>query len=270
MIPGPPGPTGAAGSGGSGTSALATATVNLGTTPALSGVTTITTSGLTVGQQVMIWDAVDSTDPTESEEHIAYSGIATSSTNVNVYWQSVDGTPKAGNRLVAYVATSGALLSAVGSGNAINVTTTVDLVGSTSNLNITPTAGALGVVDISTLRCGGVLSFQSVTEATIDGFTVPPNDGFWFICNMRDSTTAAVIKLLEDVGSTTTSIRTPDIRDLRLYKNDSAILVYSNSRWRAVATMATRLFLTRRGHGHLRQLRRTTTRARALGRITSG
>jgi hypothetical protein len=242
MIPGPPGPTGAAGSGGSGTSALATATVNLGTTPALSGVTTITTSGLTIGQAIPVWTAVDSTDPTDAEEQIAFAGIATSAANINVYWQSVDGTPKLGNKLVAYIPTSGALLSAVGSGNAISVSTQVDLIGSTSNLNITPTSGALGVVDVSTLKCGGVLSFQSVSESTIDGFTAPLNDGFWFILNVRDSTTAAVIKLLENIGATTTSILTPDIRDLRLYKNDSVLMVYSNNRWRC-CTMATRLFL---------------------------
>lgn len=128
-------------------------------------------------------------------------------------------------------------------GNALSYTgDTLNYIGSPSTINVTPTAGALGVVNISTLLCGGVLTFQAVTEATIAGFTAKP-DGFWFILHNRDATTADVIKLLEDSGSTTTSIRTPDLRDLRLYKNDAVMLIYSNSRWRAVAWMP-RLFLT--------------------------
>jgi hypothetical protein len=112
----------------------------------------------------------------------------------------------------------------------------LDYTGSVSTINVTPTAGDLNVVDISTLECGGVLTFQSVTEANIDGFTAKP-DGFWFICHMRDATTSDVISLIENNGNTTTSIRTPDNRDLRLYKNDAVMLIYSNSRWRCVAHM---------------------------------
>ena len=105
------------------------------------------------------------------------------------------------------------------------------------NVNAGSTSGALGVVDISALECGGMVSFQNVTaDATIDGFTAKP-DGFWFICHVRDSGTGFCVKLLEQVGSTTTSILTPDIRDLRLFKNDAVMLFYSNSRWRAVAWM---------------------------------
>lgn len=237
-IPGPPGPAGASAVG-----VATTQVVNLGSNPVLSGTFQITgLSGLTTGIPVPVMLAVVSTDPTEAEEQISISGIASSSTTVDCYWQSVDGTPKAGTRTVMFI-TVGSVGFAVGSGNAINVTTQVDLVGSTSNLNITPTAGALGTVDISTLLCGGVLSFQSVTEATIDGFTAK-TDGFFFFCHNRDAFTAAVIKLTEDNAATAANgIRTPDIRDLRLYKNDTVMLVYSNSRWRAVAWMP-RLFLT--------------------------
>jgi hypothetical protein len=187
--------------------------------------------------------AVDPTDPTSAEEQIAVSGITTSSSTISCYWQSVDGTPKSGSRSVLFI-TAGSVGFAVGSGNAITVSTQVDLTGSTSTINITPTSGALGVVDISTLKCGGVLTFQNVSEATINGFTAPANDGFWFVCHVRDATSSFVIKLLEDAGTpATTGIRTPDIRDLRLYKNDSVMLIYSNGRWRACAPM-TRMFLT--------------------------
>lgn len=237
MIPGPKGDTGAAGSGGSGTSAVATAVISLGSTPVLSGTFSITTTGLTLGQQIPVWLAVSSTDPTEAEEQISFSGIATSTTNIDVYWQSVDGTPKASTRTVAFIPTSGALLSAVGSGNAITVSTVVDLTGSTSNINTTPTAGALGVVDISTLLCGGVLSFQSLTEATIDGFTAK-NDGFFFFLNVRDVTTNEYLTLTENTGGTTTSIRTPATRAHRMTRNDTAMLFYSNSRWRVCETVS--------------------------------
>ncbi len=122
-------------------------------------------------------------------------------------------------------------------GNALTFSgDTLNYTGSTSTINMTPTAGDLNVVDISTLQCGGVYTFQSVTDANIDGFTAK-TDGFWFICSVRDSTTADVIALIENSGNTTTSIRTPDIRDLRLYKNDAVMLIYNNSRWRCVAHM---------------------------------
>ncbi len=117
--------------------------------------------------------------------------------------------------------------------------------GSVFNVNVDGPGAALGVVDVSTLSRGGILSYQNVpdTDTTISGFSVKP-DGFWFILNVRDATTAGVIKLLEDVGTpANTGIRTPDIRDMRLYKNDSAILVYINTRWRVVAAIP-RLFLT--------------------------
>ncbi len=117
--------------------------------------------------------------------------------------------------------------------NAANTALEAAGLANAQNQNLAVTAGALGVVDISALECGSVVSFQSVTEASIAGFTAKP-DGFWFICQNRDATTADVITLLENSGNTTTSIRTPDIRELRLYKNDSVMLIYSNTRWRTV------------------------------------
>lgn len=105
--------------------------------------------------------------------------------------------------------------------------------GSTSNVNQTPTSGSLGVLAISTLECGGIVTLQSLSEATIDGFTAK-SDGFWFVLHVRDDTTSDSVTLLENVGNTTTSIRTPNIRDWRLTKNESVLIFYSNSRWRVV------------------------------------
>jgi hypothetical protein len=122
-------------------------------------------------------------------------------------------------------------------GNAITIVAdAVSYTGSTSTVNLTPVAGDLNVVDISALQCGGVYTLQNVTDANIDGFTAKP-DGFWFILHMRDATTSDVVTLIENNGNTTTSIRTPDIRDLRLFKNDAVMLIYNNSRWRCVAQM---------------------------------
>lgn len=110
------------------------------------------------------------------------------------------------------------------------------------NVNAATTSGSLGVVDISTLEVGGSVSFQSVTEASIDGFTAKP-DGFWFVLYNRDAASSGTITLLENIGNTTTSIRTPDIRDLRLYKNDAVMMYYSNNRWHSVVPHH-RLFFT--------------------------
>jgi hypothetical protein len=110
----------------------------------------------------------------------------------------------------------------------------LEYIGSPSIINTSSTSGDLNVVDISNLKCGGVVSFQSVTEATIDGFTAKPN-GFWFVLHNRDDTTSDSITLLENSGNTTTSMRTPDARGWRLTKNCSVMLIYSNSRWRVVA-----------------------------------
>ena len=121
-------------------------------------------------------------------------------------------------------------------GNALTYSTdTLNYTGSTTNVNSATTAGDLNVVDISTLGCGGTLSFQSLTEANIDGFTAK-TDGFWFVLYVRDATTSESLTLTDNNGNTTTSIRTPNVRGWRLTKNDAVFLVYSNSRWRVVSS----------------------------------
>jgi hypothetical protein len=125
--------------------------------------------------------------------------------------------------------------SAIGSGLSGSGTAAVKYAGAAANVNSETTTGALGVVDITALECGGCVTFQSLSEATIDGFTAK-TDGFWFILHVRDDTTSATLALLENVGDTTTSIRTPNIRDWRLTKNDSVILFYFSNRWRVVSS----------------------------------
>ena len=129
---------------------------------------------------------------------------------------------------VAPIIDAGASLSITGG--------VLDYVGSTSNMNSATTSGDLNIVDVSGLECGGVLSYQSVSETNIDGFTVKPA-GFWFVLNVRDATTTNALTLIENNGNTTTSIRCPAARDFRMSKNDSVIVVSSNGRWRVVATL---------------------------------
>lgn len=111
----------------------------------------------------------------------------------------------------------------------------LDYVGSTTNINVSPTSGAQGTINIATLACGGVLEFQSVTSATIAGFTAKPS-GFWFVLNVRDTTTADFIELLENSGGASTSIRNPRAAVTRLGKGDSVVVLYSSTRWRVVST----------------------------------
>ncbi len=143
---------------------------------------------------------------------------------VGSYWAVCDGSR---GWFIAPIIDDGASLTL--SAGVLNYT------GSTSNVNSSTTAGDLNVFNISALECGGVVSLQGLTEANIDGFTAK-TDGFWFVLNVRDATTSDSVSLIENSGNTTTSIRTPDIRDWRLTKNDSVMLIYSNSRWRVVAS----------------------------------
>ncbi len=111
----------------------------------------------------------------------------------------------------------------------------IDYVGTTSNINVNPTSGAQGTIDISTLECGGTLEFQSVSTSTIAGFSAKPS-GFWFLLNVRDTTTAAFIELLENSGGASTSIRNPRATSTFLGKGDSVLVWYSSTRWRVTGT----------------------------------
>lgn len=125
--------------------------------------------------------------------------------------------------------------SALGSGLSGSGTAVAKYAGTTSTGNVSSTSGDLNVVDITALECGGVYTLQNLSEANIDGFTAK-TDGFWFVLHVRDDASSASVSLIENSGDTTTSIRTPDIRDWRLTKNDSVMLIYNNSRWRVVAS----------------------------------
>lgn len=232
-IQGPTGPAGAIGPTGPSGSSSAIATVvsiDLGSTPAQNGSFLISgLSGLTIGVAVFVQQAAD--DQLELDSLVC-AGVVESATTIRVYWHNSDDQPVNGVIRFQYlVAAPGTLAT---SGNAITVSSTVDLTGSTSTINVTPTAGALGVVDISALLCGGVLTFQSLTAATIDGFTAKTN-GFWFTVHVRDATTAEYLVILDNVGALTTSVQTPQVRDWRLGKSESIVLVYNNNRWRVSA-----------------------------------
>lgn len=226
---GPQGITGATGPAGVAGAIMSTATVNFGSTAQTSGFFDITgLSGLVLNTNVECSLAVNPLDPTESEQLCVMTGIAISTTIIRVYWNAID--VMQGTRTVQFLVPNTVTGStSATSGNAITVTGTVDLTGSTSTINITPTAGALGVVDISTLKCGGTVTIQALTAANLDGFTAK-TDGFFFWLIIRDNTTAEYLTINNDLVAVT-SVRTPQIRDWRLGKDEAALLVYSNNRW---------------------------------------
>lgn len=108
-------------------------------------------------------------------------------------------------------------------------------VGSTTNINLTSLSGDQNVVDISTLRCGGSVTIETVSaDYSIDGFTAK-TDGFWFWLIDRRNSGSTVGQLLEDISATTTSIRNAhEIATVIPYAG-RALLYYFNGRWRAVS-----------------------------------
>ncbi len=106
-----------------------------------------------------------------------------------------------------------------------------DYIGSTSQMNITP-SGAQGVVDISTLLCGGAVTVQPAANFDIDGFTAKPT-GFWFDLVYRDNS-AFRGTLNENTGATATSVRNPGAVALAFTTQEVVRLKYYNTRWRVV------------------------------------
>lgn len=104
--PGPPGSTGATGATGpAGVSGaiMALATVNFGTSAQSSGTFQITgLSGLVLNTPVEVSMAVDTADPTESENNCTITGIATSTSVITCYWDAHRGSMQ-GTRKVQYL-----------------------------------------------------------------------------------------------------------------------------------------------------------------------
>lgn len=110
-----------------------------------------------------------------------------------------------------------------------------DYVGSTTNVNLTSVSGAQGVIDISTIACGGSVTVESVSgDYTVAGFTVKPA-GFWFWFIDRRTSGTAAGQFLEDSGSATTSIRNESELPTVIGFASRTILYYAGTRWRALA-----------------------------------
>lgn len=104
--PGPPGSagaTGATGPAGVSGAIMALATVNFGATATTSGTFQITgLSGLVLNTPVEVSMAVDTADPTESEQNCTITGIATSTSVITCYWDAHGGRMQ-GTRKVQYL-----------------------------------------------------------------------------------------------------------------------------------------------------------------------
>ncbi len=111
------------------------------------------------------------------------------------------------------------------------VNLTVNLVGSSSNINLA-VSGAVGVIDISTLACGGCITLQPTADFSIDGFTVPTESGFWFDLVYRDTTTW-VGSIADNVGNVSTSVRTPGTFPINFSALQIVRMRYQFTRWRA-------------------------------------
>lgn len=135
---------------------------------------------------------------------------------------------------------SGDSNTAVVTDDAVNdeLEVTFNYTGTTSNINVTSVSGSQGTIDISTLKCGGVYSVQSQTgAASADGFTAK-TDGFWFTFDMRDAGPTGTFDFADNVGNTSTSVRTPLGKTIRLDGSETVLFVYSNTRWRMVVGQA--------------------------------
>lgn len=108
------------------------------------------------------------------------------------------------------------------------------------NINLTALTGAQGVVAITDLPCGGSVTIQTVSaDYSIAGFTAKV-DGYWFWLIDRRSSGTTIGTLLEDSGSTTTSLRNPEIEGLRFPAGARAIVYYYNGRHRVLASLSVR------------------------------
>lgn len=238
------------GGGGGGSGVVATATINLGSTPALTGSFQITgLTGLTLNDPVPVFLAVDSTNPTEAEEQIAISGIATSTTVVTCYWQSVDGTPKSGSRKVNYMVATGVSTLTLSEGQVVGLPIThaapgtngpgVAISGADLGENIrfatifsdTTTSGDLGATAYVVEEPNTCVEFQAPSPIIMRGIrtlgvgsgTSIANSGRMIRFSLR-TLSAPVLLIHEDTSiSTGDRIQLPNLRSLLIRPGESFI-----------------------------------------------
>lgn len=255
-LPGAVGATGASGGGGSSAIAVAVA-VNLGTVPLWSGSFDITgLSGLTLNAPVLVSTGVNTSDPTESEEQIAASGIAISTTTVRVYWESLNG-PVYGTRTFNYlvatsvtvatgavsveddnvsILTAATILNFAGSLSATNAGSgqaDIEYQGTTSEVTLTGVTGNQGTVDVSALLCGGALNLQIVAAWSIEGFTARA-EGFWFVLSVNNIDFDGT--LLDDVNSPAAGADSMRITNEENFvaRAMQVLLYYRDGKWRLI------------------------------------
>ncbi len=106
-----------------------------------------------------------------------------------------------------------------------------DYIGSTSSISISP-SGAAGVVDISTVRCGGTVVATPSAHSSIDGFTAMPN-GFWFDLFFDSNSSTFNLTINENVAGALTSVRNPDSIPTVMGRGWCVRFKYFLNRWRA-------------------------------------
>lgn len=222
VIPGPPGATGPTGPAGVSGAIMATATVNFGTVAQTSGTFQITgLSGLVLNTPVEVSMAVNTADPTESEQLCAITGIATSTSVITCYWNAID--LMQGSRTVQYLIAASASNLTLSEGQLVGLAIThaspgtngpaVAIDGSTvgenirynTNQNDTTSAGDLGAAPYSVPEPVTDVTLDAPSPLIIRGLTLPGVGGGAQIAasgreirfNLR-STSAPVIFTHED------------------------------------------------------------------------
>lgn len=131
-----------------------------------------------------------------------------------------------------------------GAGLGVDGSNNLVYTGTNSGVDLGSVSGSLGVIDISsTFASAGGASGAAVTitaatgDYTIDGFTVPPNDGWTILfCDRRTgSESTPVGTIANNAGNTSTSIRCPQARDMTITPGCTYAFTYQNGRWRPVA-----------------------------------
>ncbi len=252
--PGPTGTTGATGPAGVSGAIMATATVSFGTGAQASGTFQITgLSGLVVNTPVEVSMAVDTADPTESEQSCVITGIATSTSVITCYWNAVD--VMQGTRKVQYLIAASASNLTLSEGQMVGLPIThagpgtngpaVPISGVTAGENIRfdtnssiTTSGDLGgtalVIEepINNLRIAATapLIVRGVSLSGVGGGTaIAPNGRMVFV--RLASTSAPVTFMHEDaaIGTTAQRIQNSDQVDWTLYPGDSGYLYRSTN-----------------------------------------
>lgn len=133
----------------------------------------------------------------------------------------------------------GSLDYVIGPGESVRVRKAFNfhqVIGSNGGIkDVTLDPGENGLLDISGLNKGGVLSLTLTADSSISGFGGIANDSLDFYINFRTGTGFVLTLVSEDTGITASNrIRCPSGQNYQMKQHDSIPVVYNNTRFRAI------------------------------------